>query len=88
MPECVRAAVSRAGSRTGGRGGWVLVRVAEVHFVKIVQGGIWGDGLVVGEVLERLVGGSVGVGVIVGGAVVDGADAADSLCVRFPILAG
>jgi hypothetical protein len=68
--------------------------VAEVHFVKIVQGGIWGDGLVVGEVLERLVGGSVvvvvgvGVGVIVGGAFVDGADAADSLCVRFPILAG
>jgi hypothetical protein len=52
--------------------------VAEVHFVKIVQGGIWGDGLVVG----------VGVGVIVGGAFVDGADAADSLCVRFPILAG
>jgi hypothetical protein len=44
--------------------------------------------VVVGEVLERLVGGSVGVGVIVGGAVVDGADAADSLCVRFPILAG
>lgn len=60
------------------------MRAVEVHFVKIVQGGIWG--LAMGEVLERLVGGSVvAVGVIVGG-VVDGADAADSLCVRFPIL--
>ena len=65
----------------------------EVHFVKIVQGGIWGDGcrpglLVVVVVLSGLVrlrAGSVVVRVSSGGAAGVGG-VADSLCVRFGIL--
>lgn len=69
----------------------------EVHFVKIVQGGIWGDvcepGLLVVVVvlsgLVRLRAGSVVVRGSGGAACVAGvADAADSLCVRFGILNG
>jgi hypothetical protein len=59
--------------------------VEEVHFVKMVQGGIWGDGVaVVVEGLMRFEAGSRVVGIIDGGA--DGV--ADSLWVRFGILRG
>ncbi len=66
----------------------------EVHFVKIVQGGIWGDGcgpglvvVVVVSGLVRLRAGSVVFRVSSGGAAGVGG-AADSLCVRFGILNG
>ncbi len=65
----------------------------EVHFVKIVQGGIWGDGrgsglvVVVLSGLVRLRAGSAVVGISSGGAAGVGG-AADSLCVRFGILKG
>lgn len=82
MPECVSAAVSRAGSRTGGRGGYDLVMLDEVHFVKIVQGGNWGDRSgAAGEGLVRFGAGSLFIGTIVGS---DGD--ADSLWVRFGML--
>ena len=69
----------------------------EVHFVKIVQRGIWGDGCGPGPLvvvvmlsgLVRLRAGSVVVRVSGGVACVAVvAGAADSLCVRFGILNG
>lgn len=51
----------------------MLVMVDEVHFVKMVQGGIWGDGAaVVGEGLVRFGAGSEGVDAAVG--IIIGAD--------------
>jgi hypothetical protein len=42
MPECVSAAVSSAGSRTWGSGGYVLLIDAEVHFEKALDRGMGG----------------------------------------------